>query len=235
MAHSYIDDIAQKVLKYLERNHQRAVQTTSGVPLVSHIQNCYDILKQCGWNDHCQWQPMLELCRLENLDEEKTWRKFAWSYKNRHHDREQRDQFGRFFRRCQYLAKAPAALKPETFYWLAGRWQNEAWGILMADAMAVADELKAAGRLDEARECLRQSAPLYLVKSRFIFYDVPADQQPTDEELKTAEHVLTLTDAEQSAIIYNDDLYRFDETCTGAPRGAWLKRWHDLGGMDFWN
>ena len=234
MEHCYYDDITHNVLEYLKDNYPSAVQKTSGVPIVSHVRNCHNILKACGWPDQFHWHPMLELCKLETLEEETTWQKFVGPYNDQDYAQQQREHFGLFFRRCCFLAKKVSFQSPEKFYWLAGRCQNETWGIMITDVMAVSDELKAAERMDDALACIRQGAPLYLLKSHFSHCEIPAEQQPTDEELNEAWSILGLTKTEEETIRYWDDLYNFEQRCTFSPKGAWLKRWHDLGGKDFW-
>ena len=234
MERCYMDDISKNVMNCLKENHASAVQKTSGVSIISHIRNCWEILKERGWLDHFHWHPMVELCRLETLDEEETWRRFVGPYKDQDYARHQRVHFGRFFKRCCYLAKRDSFPCPEKFYWLAGGFSKEVWGIMMMDVLAVTDELKAAGRTDEALAFIRQSAPLYLNQVRLYNFQVPAEWKSTDEEKKEAGLVLGLDKEEWETITYWDDLYNFEKTCTSSPKGGWLKRWHDLGGKDFW-
>ena len=105
---------------------------------------------------------------------------------------------------------------------------------MMMDVLAVTDELKAAGRTDDALAFIRQSAPLYLRQVRLFSFEVPAEWQSTDEEKKEAQLVLELNKTELETLRYWDDLYNFEQTCTNSPKGGWLKRWRELGGKDFW-
>ena len=234
MEHSYLDDISHNVLKYLEDNYPSATQKTSGVPIVKHIRNCYDILKSRGWLDHFHWHPMVELCRLETLEEEETWQKFVGPYNDPEYACSQREHFGRFFKRCLFMARRDSFPCLEKFYWLAGGYSKEVWGILMMDVLAVTDELKDAGRMAEALEFIRKSAPLYLLQARTYNFTTPAEWESNDEEQKEAKSVLELTPDEWETIKYWDDLYKFEKSCTISPKGAWLKQWRELGGKDFW-
>lgn len=234
MEHSYIDDVTINAMKILKEKHASAVQMTSGVPIVTHIRNCRELLLECGWCDHNHWHPMVELCRLETLDEEETWQKFVGPYDDQEYAIHQRENFKLFFKRCCYLAQRDSFPSLERFYWAASGYQNETWGVLMIDALAITDELADAGRTDEALAFIRQTAPLYLSKVHLWNFEIPKEQMPSDEEKKDAWSALALSSFEEENNIYWDDLYNFDRTCTIAPKSAWLKRWHKLGGKDFW-
>ena len=234
MERCYLDDIAQNVLDYLQKNYPSVIQPTSGVPIVTHIRNCQKLLKEFGWSDHFHWHPMLELCRLERLDEEETWTKFVGPYKDQDYAKHQRESFGRFFKRCCYMAKRDLFQCPEKFYYLAGSCQKETWGIMMTDVLAVTDELKEAGKDEKALAFLRQTAPLYLTKVHWFIYTPPPEHEPSDEEWNEARSVLSLTKEEEERIYYWDADFRFDQECENAPKSGWRKRWRDLGGKDFW-
>ena len=224
----------------MQEKYPDETEPITGINLQVHIRNCLRTLTDFVWFGERHWIPMSYLLKLEDWEEDAAWQRFTRPF-DAPDDGDlgihQRRLFGRFFPRAKFLSRKYNTPQREAFHWLAGAKNYEVWVMMMAEAVATADELVEAGRKDEAFTVLREAAPLYIIMSKYATTESrtpPKEFAPSVEAEEEAWEILALNKEEYDCITQWDDLYKIYSNFADRPKAKWLSRWQKLGGTRYW-